>query len=85
MAQKPAICPNCNGPAVREGDEITCEKCDAVFIVKQKEVKVKQIGKLDDLEQRVGRLEGLHGGEPPYKPAPAEEEPDAEEESDFIV
>lgn len=53
-----AICPNCGGSAEKEGNEITCEKCDATFKITAKERKqVKTVGRLESIEQRVGRLE----------------------------
>lgn len=87
MPKTECHCPNCNGPAMREGDEITCEKCDVTFIVKQKEIKVKQIGSIEDLSQRVERLESRALGAtivPGQQPAPG---PGAGEDvdEDFIV
>ena len=95
MGKTECHCPNCNGPAMREGDEITCAACDATFIVKQKEIKVKQIGPMEDLQQRVGRLEAwLSGKQPPKKadPVPPSDgrgpdgsDKDGEEGGEFIV
>ena len=73
MPKTECHCPNCNGPAMKEEDEITCAACDATFIVKQKEIKVKQIGTIEDLSQRVKRLEGLLPGDPPKKEKPGGE------------
>ncbi|MCJ7805475.1 hypothetical protein MUP46_02430 [Patescibacteria group bacterium] len=88
MPKTECHCPNCNGPAMREGDEITCEKCDVIFIVKQKEVKVKQIGTIEDLSERVQRLEDLVPGQRPPKkdePGPKPKEDEAEDGEGFIV
>lgn len=88
MAKTECHCPNCNGPAMREGDEITCEKCDATFIVKQKETRLKQIGTIEDLSQRVQRLEDLVPGQPPpdkNQPAPAPDPESDENGEGFIV
>jgi len=97
MPKTECHCPNCNGPATREDDEITCAACDATFIIKQKEVKVKQIGTIEDLSKRVQRLEGLLPGEPAKKEKPAGEnkyldgrgpegsDKDGEEGGEFIV
>lgn len=79
MAKTECHCPSCNGPAIREGDEITCAACDTTFIVRQKEIKVKQIGTIEDLSQRVQRLEGLVPG-----PEPAKDEPAAKPKTDDV-
>jgi len=53
------ICPNCMQPAIRAGNEITCEHCDAIFTITKKEgAKVKQLGPLEDHERRIRALEG---------------------------
>jgi len=86
MAETKVHCPNCNGPAIREGDEITCEKCDAVFVIKQKEPKVVQIGRLNELEQRVGSIETLLRGVEPKKEDPKPPKEEAPKTDDgFIV
>ena len=87
MAKEPTEtkCPNCLGPAVMEGSEITCENCDAVFTIKKTgAARVKQIGRIESLEDRVGRLEQYAGrpsmtpelqeaNEPPAEPVEPEE------------
>lgn len=59
MAETTAtICPNCQKPALRTGDEITCENCDAVFtITKKQEAKVKEFGLIQNHEERITQLE----------------------------
>lgn len=75
---KATFCPNCAQPAIRSGNEITCENCDAVFtITKKQEAKVKEIGRLDNHEQRILALEGKQG---PSEPGP---EPESEDEEDL--
>ena len=86
MGKTECHCPSCNGPAMREGDEITCAACDATFVLRQKEVKVKQIGTIEDLSQRVQRLEGLVPGPSPVKDEPAPKlKADEPEDEEFIV
>jgi len=80
--KKPQIvfCPNCRQPATRIGNEITCEQCDAVFMIKRKEAAVKKLGSIENHEERLKRIEASifppdnppeSGDEP--KPEPAEE------------
>lgn len=77
---KKISCPNCSGIAIMEGNVITCESCDATFkLTKTGGAKVKEIGRLDDIEQRLDRLDGLLPGEPDpaeLEPDPANLEPD---------
>lgn len=72
-------CPNCLAPAVKEGNEITCETCDAVFVITKKEgAKVKKVGLIDDHEKRISRLESIIPDQEPVKPdepVEPEEEP----------
>lgn len=81
--QKAAFCPNCQKPALQTGNEITCEGCDAVFVVTQKQgAKVKELGPIDDHEQRIAALEQFHKTpqEPKIEP---EQEPGPEDEEDL--
>lgn len=72
---KATFCPNCAQPAIRSGNEITCENCDAVFtITKKQEAKVKEVGRLDNHEQRILALEG--------KQEPPKLEPESESEDE---
>jgi hypothetical protein len=79
---KATNCPNCLKPAIRAGNEITCEACDAVFIVTKKQgAKVKELGPIEDHEERIAALEQYHK---PQEPKPAAEpktddEPDEED------
>lgn len=75
---KKISCPNCTGIATREGNKIICETCDATFtITKTGGAKVKEIGRLDSIENRLDRVEGLFSQEPDPKklePDPADVE-----------
>jgi len=78
---KKVSCPNCTGIAIKEGNVIICETCDATFkITKTGGARVKEIGRLDDVEKRLDRLDALLPGEEPnpaeLEPDPAELEPD---------
>ena len=53
-----AYCPSCGEPAIKEGNKITCEKCDAVFRVTTEGPKLEKTGVLDDHERRLTELEG---------------------------
>lgn len=56
--QKAVICPNCQKPAIQVGNEITCENCDATFVITKKhEAKVKEFGQIQDHENRIRKLE----------------------------
>ncbi len=75
MAKEPkkVNCPNCLGPAIKEGNEIACEVCDAVFVITKKEgAKVKQLGSFEDHGKRISLLEAEVFPEPeseePVKP-----------------
>jgi uncharacterized Zn finger protein (UPF0148 family) len=53
-SSKAVNCPNCQGPAIRTGNEITCETCDATFVITKKQgAKVKTLG----IDQRLKNLE----------------------------
>ena len=78
---KKLTCPNCLGPAIKEGNKIVCEKCDATFTVtKTGSAKVVELGRLDSIEDRLDRVESrLPGDEPDpanLEPDPANLEPD---------
>ena len=76
---KQTNCPNCLGPAIKEGNKIICENCDATFtFTKTGGAKVKEIGRLDNLEKRLDRVESLlpsQEPEPESKPKDEPEEP----------
>ncbi|RKY11467.1 MAG: hypothetical protein DRP65_04190 [Planctomycetota bacterium] len=57
MAEK-AFCPNCGTESIKEGKRITCEKCDAVFVVKKDGSHIESLGRLEDHERRLRALEG---------------------------
>lgn len=58
------VCPNCLGEAIREGNKIICETCDATFtFTKTGGARLKEIGRLDSIEQRLNRVESLLPGE----------------------
>ncbi len=52
------FCPNCGQPAIAEGRKITCEPCDAVYIITKDGATVKSLGRIEDHEQRIQTLEG---------------------------
>ena len=79
--QQPAFCPNCNKPAIRRGMVIDCENCNATFRFTPEGPKVKSIGKIDELEERVTALEEVIKPQPlppaePPKEKPAESDDD---------
>lgn len=79
---KEVHCPNCLKPAYMIGNEITCENCDAIFEVKQKQpAKVKQVGPIEDLRNRVERLESLIPGD---EPETKDETKDKDEDDSLI-
>lgn len=69
LKPKPAHCPNCDQSAIRIGNEITCETCDAIFVVNKKgESRVKEIGILDRLKSVEQKIDKLLPAEPEPKP-----------------
>ena len=85
--KKIILCPNCQQMATKAGNEITCERCDAVFVVTKKQgAKLKQIGAIEDLTERVAKLESLiPDDEPQPEEAPADPETDPESEEEDIL
>ena len=81
---KITFCPNCSQPAVRQGDEVVCEKCDAVFKITRKEAKVKELGRIESIEQRLSKVEALLPTDPEPEPEPAPEDDDDEESEDIL-
>lgn len=60
MSEKTKICfcPNCQSPAIRDGNEIICEECDATYKVEKVDgAKVKSTGRLQQIEERIEKLE----------------------------
>lgn len=63
---KKVFCPNCLGEAIKEGNKIICQVCDATFtFTKTGAAKVEKIGRLDSLEKRVDRIETFIPGQEP--------------------
>jgi len=92
MAEEPKkiSCPNCLGPASKEGNKIICEVCDATFTFKKTGgAKVQEIGRLDSIEERLDRVEDLLPGQEPGpaepEPEPAESELEPEEEETSLL
>lgn len=70
-------CPNCLEPAIKEGNKIICEACDATFtITRTGGAKVKEIGKLNDHEERISHLESLLSGQEPEPEPKQNDEPE---------
>jgi len=61
-----AYCPNCQRPAIKEGNEIFCEACDATFAISRTAgARVKKMGELEEIRGRLERIEAsLPGDEP---------------------
>lgn len=79
---KKTSCPNCLGPAIKEGNKIICENCDATFTyTKTGGAKVKEIGRLENLEKRMEHVESLLPGQ---EPDPVESDEPEEEESSIL-
>jgi len=77
---KATSCPNCLKPAIRVGNEVTCEHCDAIFVITKKQgAKVKDFGQLRDHEERLKKLEALTASEQ----APEKPEQETEPEEDL--
>ena len=81
MAETKISCPNCSSIAIKDGDVVVCESCDATFkVTKVGGAKLKEMGRLDVIDKRLDRIESLlPGGEPDpahLEPDPAENEPD---------
>lgn len=74
---KAMSCPNCSQPAMRTGNEITCENCDATFVITKKQgAKVKEFGQIQDHENRIQVLEKSVKPVEPQKPEEESEEND---------
>lgn len=80
--KKAVQCPSCQGPAIKEGNEITCEPCDATFTVtKTGAARVKDTGKIEDHEKRITELESRSYSEQPPDRKGAGDGGDVSEES----
>ena len=79
---KKISCPNCSGIAIKEGNKIICESCDATFTyTKTGGAKLKEIGRLDNIEKRLDRVESLLPGQ---EPEPEPKPDDDPEESSLL-
>jgi len=78
-----AFCPNCQQPAIKQGDQIICEKCDATFkITKTGAAKVEQLGRIEKIENDIAEIKSQLPGQEP-EPGPSDDEPAAtSDESD---
>jgi len=81
MSEEPTstktVCPNCQGEAIKEGNKVICEKCDATFtITRTGGARLKEIGRMDDIEQRLDRLDELFPVEEPQQDDKPEDEPE---------
>ncbi len=71
------VCPSCTGPIQPlKGGKFFCEACDCIFRITREGPQVEKVGALEQLANRVGRIEDQIGDpEPPLKdpkPAPGE-------------
>ena len=75
-------CPNCQGPAIWSGNEITCAQCDAIFtITKKNGAKVKKLGPIQDLDERVKKIEAkIFIEEPEVQQVDEDDEPEPDQE-----
>lgn len=70
---KTIVCPNCGAKAIKDGTKIVCETCDATYAFKKTGgAKVVDIGRLDSIEERLGRVESRLPGQEPDPPNPAD-------------
>lgn len=86
MSEEPkqTNCPNCLGQAIKEGNKIICETCDATFTFnKTGGAKVKEIGRLDNIEKRLDQHDNLLQGLLP-EPEPEPKLKDKAEESSLL-
>jgi uncharacterized Zn finger protein (UPF0148 family) len=78
---KQIICKSCQVPCIADGDEITCPKCGTTFVRQGETVKVKTIGRIDSIEQRLTNLEKTiqTNIEPEPEPEPIQKPADEDE------
>lgn len=70
---KKIVCPNCGARAIKEGNKIVCEDCDATYSFKKTGgAKVLDIGRLESVEKRLDRVESLLPGQDPDPADPAD-------------
>jgi len=64
--KKTVLCPSCQQPAIREGNDIICENCDATFkITKTGGAKVKKLGEIEEIKNRLDLIEARFPGQEP--------------------
>lgn len=74
MAKKTILCASCQVECEVEGNKITCPQCGSSFVKQGGEMKIKEIGRIDKIEQRLDALE-----QPEPEPEPeSESEPETE-------
>lgn len=74
---EPAYCPNCTAPALKEGNKITCEKCDAVFaITRAGSAKVVDLNIMQRVKQLEDEVATLKGNKQPADQQPKQENED---------
>lgn len=72
--EETAYCPSCKQIAVKVGNEITCDNCDASFRITKHTHKLQQARiseRLQDHEQRLAALEPERAPAPAPAPTPA--------------
>lgn len=88
------VCPNCGSDQI--DDRNYCPECDVIYNITAKETTPKKMGRMDQLEDRVSKLEGdngtsnahqLPGDDRPASPGPAgpqgeDQDPDQDEDPD---
>jgi len=80
---KAAFCPNCQQPAIREGNEVICLKCDATFkITKTGGAKVKKIGEIEEIKNRLAALEAKDLEQKPDQSEDDQSDQDKDKEED---
>ena len=84
---KAHVCPNCGSDQI--DDNNYCSECDVVYSITAKETTPKKMGRMDQLEDRVSKLEGddgNHGAQLPSEEdrpaAPGSADPDIDENQD---
>jgi len=62
-------CPNCGGKAVKDGNKIICDSCDATFtITRTGAAKVADVGRFQTIEDRLDKIESVLPGQEPEPP-----------------
>lgn len=87
VKENQGICPCCGQPAVKDGNKITCENCDAVFEVKKTgSATVKKLGPIDFINQRLDKIESELFAESDDQPKPDDQnkDDDGDQEEDIL-